>query len=89
MKTVLLEYARDCSSKDFFKDVEYDRQCSMSVVFDGEQYVPFIDAGSTNVSLISKTETYRETDDVYPISIVCGTKTRAECESDDKCPIDY
>ena len=89
MKSVLLNYATPCSRQDYFKGVIYDRQINMSVVSDGMKLVPFIDADYANMSLVSKTFTYRETDDVLPLSIVFGTKTRAECERDDQCPFDY
>jgi hypothetical protein len=89
MKSVLLNYATHCSARDLFKGVIYDRERNMSVVFDGMNYVPFIDADSANLSLASKTFTNRETDDVLPSPIVFGTKTRAECERDDQCPFDY
>ena len=89
MKSVLLNYATQCFANDYFKGVVYDRERNMSVVFDGMNYVPFIDADSANLSLASKTFTNRETDDVLPLPIVFGTKTRAECERDDQCPFDY
>ncbi len=89
MKSVLLNYATICSSQDLFIGVSYDRERNMSVVFDGIKNIPFIDSDMANLSLVTKTEAYRETDDAGPLSIVFGTKTRAELERDDQCPFDY
>lgn len=89
MKSVILKYAIPCSDQNYFKGVVYDRERNMSVIFDGMKYVPFIDADCANLSLVTKTEAYRETDDAGPLSIVFGTKTRAELERDDQCPFDY
>lgn len=42
MKSVLLDYARQCTSKDYFEEVVYDRELNMSVYNDGQKRVPLI-----------------------------------------------
>ena len=74
MKSVLLNYARKCSGKDYFNGVVYDRDLDMSVHKDGNSYVPLIDTKTVNMAVMTKTETALERDDVFPMELVLKNK---------------
>lgn len=89
MKSVLLNYAKPCPAKDFFRGVVYDRNLDMSVVYDGSHKVPFIETGKLNLSVMTKTEAAREKDDTFPILTASLTKTFSHRESDDQNSLNY
>ena len=89
MKSVLLNYARKCSGKDYFDGVVYDRCLDMSVRKEGEAYVPLIDLKTINMAVMTKTETALERDDAYPMEMVLKTKTFSHTESDDQSSFNY
>lgn len=86
MKSVLLNYAKKTSGKDYFDKVTYDREKNMSVYKDGNQCTPLIDAPTINMGVMTKTETAREKDDTLPIVLAVETKTLSHRESDDQSP---
>lgn len=86
MKSILLNYARPCSGKNYFKDVIYDRDIDMSVVVDGGKKKPFIEVGCVNMSVMTKTEAAREQDDTLPMILAITTKTFTQRETDDQGP---
>lgn len=86
MKSVILNYAKNTSGKEYFNNVTYDREKNMSVYQDGEQCVPLIDAPTANMGVMTKTEAAREKDDTFPIILAVETKTFSQRESDDQSP---
>lgn len=84
MKSVLLDYARKCSGKDYFEGVVYDRDLNMSVYNDGEKRVPLIEAEKMNMGVMTKTEAARERDDVLSMVLASQTKTFSQLERDDQ-----
>lgn len=84
MKSVLLEYARKCTGKDYFEGVVYDRVLNMSVYNDGEKRVPLIEAEKMNMGVMTKTEAARERDDTLSMVLASQTKTLSQLERDDQ-----
>lgn len=84
MKSVLLDYARECSDKEYFEGVAYDRELNMSVYNDGEKRVPLIEAETMNMGVMTKTEAARERDDTLSIVLASQTKTFSQLERDDQ-----
>ena len=83
MKSVLLNYARPCPKRDYFKEVAYDRDLDMSVIRKENRIVPFIEADNLNMSVMTKTEAAREKDDTFPMLAATVTKTFSQREADD------
>lgn len=86
MKSVLLEYARKCTGKDYFEGVAYDRELNMSVYNDGEKHVPIIETEKMNMGVMTKTEAARERDDTLSMVLASQTKTYSQLERDDQGP---
>lgn len=84
MKSVLLDYARKCTGKDYFEDVVYDRELNMSVYYVGQKRIPLIDAEKMNMGVMTKTEAARERDDTFPLVLASQTKTFSQLERDDQ-----
>lgn len=84
MKSVLLDYARKCTGKDYFDGVVYDRNLNMSVYNDGEKRVPLIEADKMNMGVMTKTEAARERDDTLSMVLASQTKTFSLLERDDQ-----
>jgi hypothetical protein len=84
MKSVLLDYARKCTGKDYFDGVVYDRNLNMSVYNDGEKRVPLIEADKMNMGVMTKTEAARERDDTLSMVLASQTKTFSQLERDDQ-----
>lgn len=84
MKSVLLNYARKCTGKDYFDGVVYDRNLNMSVYNDGEKRVPLIEVDKMNMGVMTKTEAARERDDTLSIVLASQTKTFSQLERDDQ-----
>ena len=84
MKSVLLDYARQCTSKDYFDEVVYDRELNMSVYNDGQKRVPLIYAEKMNMGVMTKTEAARERDDTLSMVMASQTKTLSQLERDDQ-----
>lgn len=89
MKSVLLNYAKKCSSKDYFNGVVYDRDLNMSVFKEGKKFVPFIEAAAVNMAVMTKTEAAREKDDTLSMIMATETKTLSQRETDDQYPYNY
>ena len=84
MKSVLLDYVRKCTGKDYFDGVVYDRNLNMSVYNDGEKRVPLIEADKMNMGVMTKTEAARERDDTLSMVLTSQTKTFSQLERDDQ-----
>ena len=84
MKSVLLDYARKCTGKDYFEGVVYDRELNMSVFNDGTRRVPLIEAEKMNMGVMTKTEAARERDDTLSMVVASQTKTYSQLERDDQ-----
>ncbi len=84
MKSVLLDYARKCTGKDYFEGVTYDRELNMSVYNDGKKRVPLIEAEKMNMGVMTKTEAARERDDTLSMVLASQTKTYSQLERDDQ-----
>lgn len=84
MKSVILDYARKCTGKDYFEGVVYDRDMNMSVYNDGNKNVPIIEAENMNMGVMTKTEAARERDDIFSVVLVSQTKTFSQVERDDQ-----
>ena len=84
MKSVILDYARKCTGKDYFEGVAYDHKLNMSVYNDGKKYVPLIEADKMNMGVMTKTEAARERDDTLSMVLASQTKTFSQLERDDQ-----
>lgn len=84
MKSVLLDYARNCTGKDYFEGVVYDRELNMSVYYDGEKRVPLIETEKMKMGVMTKTEAARERDDTLSMVLASQTKTYSQQERDDQ-----
>ena len=84
MKSVLLDYAKKCTGKDYFEGVVYDRELNMSVYNDGQKRIPLIEAEKMNMGVMTKTEAAREHDDTLSMVLASQTKTYSQQERDDQ-----
>lgn len=84
MKSVILDYARKCTGKDYFEGVAYNHELNMSVYNDGKKYVPLIEADKMNMGVMTKTEAARERDDTLSMVLASQTKTFSQLERDDQ-----
>lgn len=84
MKSVLLNYAKSVTDKNYFDNVVYDHERNMSVYKEGDKYIPLIDSPSVNMGLMTKTEVAREKDDATSFNLALESKTFSNRESDDQ-----
>lgn len=83
MKSVLLEYAQPRTHRSVKEHLIYNYQTAMNYVIDKGKELLFIENGSHVLSLMTKTESYREQDDTANGLLQLMTKTRQECEHED------
>lgn len=83
MKSVLLEYAQPRTHHSVKENLIYNYQTAMNYVIDKGKELLFIENGSHVLSLMTKTESYREQDDTANGLLQLMTKTREECEHED------
>lgn len=83
MKSVLLEYAQPRTHRSVKEHLIYNYQTAMNYIIEKGKELLFIDNGSQVLSLMTKTETYREQDDITDGVLQLMTKTRQECEHED------
>lgn len=83
MKSILLNYSQPMHH-DYPHSFRYDNDAKMNVITDKNgRVLPFVKSNVEQVCISTKTEAFREADDMLNELLLISTKTRQEMESDD------